>query len=91
MLAHFSPLLIGFIGPLVIWLIKKDESAFVADQAKEALNFSITVILMSLLLLITCIGPIIMGFYALVMHIIAGMEANKGVYYRYSFCWRMID
>ena len=38
MLAHLSPLLLGFIGPLVIWLIKKEESYFVAENAKEALK-----------------------------------------------------
>ena len=38
-----SPALGCFIGPLVIWLIKKDTMPFVDDQAKEALNFNITV------------------------------------------------
>ena len=43
LLAHLLPLLgFGFIAPLVIYLVKKDDSDFVADQAREALNFQIT-------------------------------------------------
>src|SRR6476620_1628274 len=64
MFAHLSVLLGGlitsgwagsigfFIGPLVIWLMKKDTMPFVADQAKEALNFNITVSAVFLVLLI---------------------------------------
>ena len=40
-----------FLGPLVIWLIKKDTMPFVADQAKEALNFSITLSIIGVALL----------------------------------------
>jgi uncharacterized Tic20 family protein len=50
-LAHVSPLVLaaitvgtlGFIAPLVIWLVLRERSTFVDDQAKEALNFQITV------------------------------------------------
>lgn len=90
MLAHLSPLLLGFLGPLIIWLVKKDESPFVATHAKEALNFSLTMMIISLLSLITCVGPMIVGIYALVMHITAGMEANKGLPYEYGFSWQLI-
>lgn len=51
MLAHLSallgafvlPLVGGIVAPLLIWLIKRDEMSFVDDQAKEALNFNISV------------------------------------------------
>ena len=63
MFAHLSALVGGlltsaiggwgfFIGPLVIWLLKKDEMPFAGDQAKEALNFNITVSAIFLILLI---------------------------------------
>lgn len=91
MLAHLSPLLLGFLGPLIIWLVKKDESPFVAMHAKNALNFSLTMMIVSLLTLITCVGPMFVGIYALVMHIMAGMEANKGLAYEYSFSWQLIN
>jgi len=57
MLAHISPIVgLGFIGPLIVWLIYKDKSPFVADQAKEALNFSLAVLITVLVLCATCIG-----------------------------------
>src|SRR5437868_892271 len=65
MLAHLSPLLAGwlggfsFLGPLIVWLIYKDKSAFVADQAKEALNFHIAVMIVAVVSIITVIGPFI--------------------------------
>ena len=91
MFAHLSPLLLGVFGPLIIWLVKKDESQFVGENAKEALNFSLSVMIASLVLLITCVGPMFVGIAALVFSILAGMEANKGVYYRYPYTFRMIQ
>src|SRR4029453_11198418 len=66
LLAHLSSLiasLLGgmtFLGPLIVWLIKKDQSPFVGDQAKEALNFQIAVLIVSLICGITCIGLILL-------------------------------
>lgn len=94
MLAHISPLVgLGFIGPLVVWLIYKDKSPFVADQAKEALNFSLAVLIAVLVLCATCIGIIaapVVSIGAIVYGIIAAMESNKGVWYRYPYTIRMI-
>ncbi len=89
-LAHLSIVAVALIGPLVIWLVKKDDSAFVEEQAKEALNFHITVMIASFVLLITFVGPIIIGIGALVYGVIAGVEANKGVCYRYPYTLRLI-
>ncbi len=95
MLAHISPIVgLGFIGPLIVWLIYKDKSPFVADQAKEALNFSLAVLISVLILCATCIGVIVapvVSIGALVYGIIAAMEANKGVWYRYPYTFRMIS
>ncbi len=91
-----------FIGPLVIWLMKKDTMPFVADQAKEALNFNITVsaiFLILLLLTIFTLGigalltvPImlVVGIGALVLIVMASIKANEGVAYRYPFTLRLI-
>ena len=91
-----------FIGPLVIWLIKRDTMPFVADQGKEALNFNITVaIALVVLVLISVmtlgIGLIIaiplwvvIGIGWLVLTIIAAIKANEGVPYRYPFTLRLI-
>jgi hypothetical protein len=91
-----------FIGPLIIWLVKKDTMPFVDDQAKEALNFNITVAIVSLILLVLSvvtfgIGLIIaiplwfvLGIAWLVFTIIAAIKANEGVLYRYPFTLRLI-
>jgi uncharacterized protein len=113
MFAHLSALAGGlltgafggwgfFIGPLIIWLMKKDTMPFVNDQAKEALNFNITVSAIFLVLLILTvvtlgIGAIltvpvmlIVGIGALVFIIIAAMKANEGIAYRYPVTIRLI-
>lgn len=91
-----------FIGPLVIWLVKKDTMPFVADQGKEALNFNITVaialvVLVLLSVMTLGIGLIIaiplwvvIGIGWLVLTIIAAIKANEGVPYRYPFALRLI-
>lgn len=109
MFAHLSSLaggLVGgwgwFIGPLLIWLMKKETMPFVAEQAREALNFSITVtgvfaILWLLTVLTLGIGGIIAvplmflgGLGALVLVIMAAIKSNEGVSYRYPFAVRLV-
>lgn len=103
-LAHLSGLVaawlggFSFLGPLVIWLIKKDQSLFVADQAKEALNFQIAVTIAAWisvpLIWVFCIGLVMLAVVAIgsiVYSIIAALEANKGVYYRYPYTLRLIN
>jgi len=86
----------NIIGPLVVWLIKKDELPFVADQGKESLNFQITVIIAILVcipLMFVCIGipmAIAVGIADLVFIIIASIKANEGVAYRYPLTLRLV-
>jgi uncharacterized Tic20 family protein len=92
----------SFIGPLVIWLVKKDTMPFVADQAKEALNFAITLSIVCFALLVLTILslgigalitiPVLMfiGIAALVLVILAAIKANEGVAYRYPFAIRLV-
>ncbi len=100
MLAHLSSIIaillggLSFVGPLIVWLVKKDQSPFVADQGKEALNFQISVLLASLICGVTCILAILIPVIIvanIVYSIIAAMEANKGVYYRYPYTFRLIS
>jgi len=113
MFAHLSALAGGlltgpiggwgfFLGPLVIWLMKKDTMPFVGDQAKEALNFNITVSAIFLALLVFTIITIgigailtipimlVVGIGALVLIIMAGIKANDGISYRYPLTIRLI-
>jgi uncharacterized protein len=102
MLAHllaFTGLIIplGFIlAPLVVWLVKRDQSTFVADHAKEALNFNITVgigaivcILLTLVLIGVLLG-IALAIYWFVLIIVAAIKANEGNTYRYPFTLRLV-
>lgn len=96
MLAHLLGIVLGFLGPLIIWLIKKDEEPFVDDQGKEALNFQITVLIglfASGILTFICVGfftGLAIVIANLVLCIMAGMKANEGVTYRYPFTLRLI-
>ena len=101
MLAHILGAVTAFIGPLIIWQIKKDESPFVADQGKEALNFQITVaigyfaaIIIGFIPVVQCITVLLfpaIGIASLVFSILGGLEANKGNVYRYPFAIRLIS
>ncbi len=109
MLAHLSALgglLIGFsfIGPLIVYLIKKDEDAFVADQAREALNFNLSALLyitvggiITTILIFVLVGflliPVLLAAVVgwLVLVIVAAVAANKGEAYRYPLTIRFIS
>jgi uncharacterized Tic20 family protein len=84
MLAHLLGIFTYFLGPLIIWLIKKDQSQYVAEQSKEALNFWISILIYSL---VTC-G--LAGLFGLIMGIIATIKANNGIIYRYPLAIRFI-
>ena len=85
--------MVWLFAPLIIYLIKKDESKFVAEHAKESLNFQITVTLACIVLFITIIGIFllwIVGIIALILVIVATIKANDGKLYRYPFTLRLI-
>ncbi len=96
MLCHLLAIFTGFIGPLIIWLIKKEESPFVADQGKESLNFQITFLIAyiaCIVLMFVVIGIILLPIVVIadiVLVIIATIKANKGEWYRYPFAIRLI-
>ena len=102
MLAHltaFSGFLIPFgniIAPLIVWLVKRDQSQFVADQGKESLNFNITVLLAGVVcwalvyVLIGILLGVALFFYWLAMIIVAGIKASEGIRYRHPFTLRLI-
>jgi hypothetical protein len=103
LLAHIGTLagyMIGFghiIVPLVIWLMKRDESDFVRRNALESLNFQISMTIwlaISIALSFILIGIpmlIVLGIVDLVCIIIATMRANEGECYRYPITIRLIN
>ncbi|WP_041616377.1 DUF4870 domain-containing protein [Spirosoma linguale] len=102
MLTHLSALTglftgIGFIiAPVIVWQIQKDKSAYIDYHGKEAVNFQITIALVSaisFLLMFILIGFVliwIVGIVWLVFTIIAAIKANNGEYYRYPLTIRFI-
>jgi len=96
MLCHLLAIFTGFVGPLIIWLIKKADHEFIDEQGKEALNFQITVLLamiVSFLLSFLCIGFFLMpavGIANLIFCIIATVKVNNGEHYRYPLSLRLI-
>lgn len=97
MLAHLLGIFFGFIPSLVIWLIKKDDSPFVAQEAREALNFQITVIIgyaIAAALTFIVIGAFLFpALYILniVFCILGAVASSKGQAYRYLFAIRLIN
>ena len=95
---------LGFLGSLIIWLMKKDESQFVDDQGKEALNFQLTwliayivsCVLWGIIIIVTCgIGaflpiPLIVICLQVIFGIVGAMKASNGELYRYPITIRMI-
>jgi hypothetical protein len=102
MFAHlgtFSSMIVplgNFIAPIVVWQMKKHESDFVVEQAKESLNFQITLILYFIISIPLCF--IIIGFFlifalvifGLIMVIVAGIKANDGMDFCYPMTLRLI-
>ncbi|NII25006.1 DUF4870 domain-containing protein [Pseudoflavitalea sp. X16] len=92
-LSHVLCLVVGFWAPLIIYLIKKDESKFIAAHAKESLNFQITCTLVVILLVITIIGILlvwVLAILAVVLIIIATIRASENKLYRYPLNIRFI-
>lgn len=102
MLCHllaFAGFLIPFgsiIGPLVMWLVKREEHPFVNDKGKEAVNFNISMLIyfiVAAILTMIVIGiPILIALFIfwLVITIIAAIQASSGTAYRYPLNLRLI-
>ena len=98
LITHLSGILLSFVVPLVIWLVNKDkpDKGFLNDQAKEALNFQITIAIayvICMVLAVIIIGGLlapIVWLVNLIFCILAGVKANEGVVYRYPFALRLI-
>jgi uncharacterized Tic20 family protein len=86
----------NLIGPLIVWLIKKDHYPFVDEQGKESLNFQISMTIYGIIAGILCL--ILIGFLLLlvllvleiVLVIIATVRTSKGEAYRYPLTIRFI-
>lgn len=101
MFAHLAGIALSAIGPLILWRMKKDESRFLDEHAKEAMNFQITLVPLYILGIILAsidaiwfvgiILVVILFIISLIMGIKAGMQANKGENYRYPVALRLVS
>ncbi len=96
-LCHLSLLLgVGFLLPLIVYLVKKQDSPAVANHAREALNFHISLFVygfVSVLLVFVLIGIpllILIGIGSLVCSILAAVKASEGSFYRYPLNIRLL-
>ena len=94
--AHLGPILLGFIAPLVVWLVFKERSAFLDRHGKEALNMQISYMIyflvagISLILLVGFILLPVVGIAWLVLMIVASVKAANSEDYRYPLIFRFI-
>lgn len=96
MLGHLGGIVLGFLSPLLVWLVYRERSAFVNDQGREGLNFQITLAIgyfAAFILSFIGIGLLLyplLWFGGLIFAIIAGLAANKGESYRYPVTLRLV-
>ena len=97
---HLSPLsgvMLGplfFVAPLVLWLIRKDASAFNDDHGRETMNMLITAVIFSVaLLFIPIIGWLALGAWyitAFISIIRGAVASSRGEYFRYPMTIRVL-
>ena len=99
MLTHLSGVILSIVVPLIIWLMNKDrpEKAYLVSEAKEALNFQITVLIgyvICWILTIIIIGAFLtwlLWIANLVFCIIAAVKVSADGSYRYPFALRLVS
>ncbi|MBH0031694.1 DUF4870 domain-containing protein [Pseudoalteromonas sp. SWYJZ98] len=99
MLCHLSALA-GFvvpfgsiIGPLIVWLIKRDEMPIVDVHGKKALNFQITMAIayvVCFVLMFVAVGLILLPIVAIFGFVMASIKANEGKEFNYPFSLNLI-
>ena len=104
-MAHVSSIICMFVGgltvlgPLIVWLVKKNESPYVAHHGREALNFQITMLIAFAVCFVagfvTCgVGWALGGLVAIVnviLSIIGAVKANEGQLWTYPFSIRLVS
>lgn len=91
------PLLGSVLGPLLVWLVKKQESTYLDFQGKKAVNFQITIMIIVLVIAVisyiffaTSIIAYILSFIGLIFAAIAGIKVHKTGDYNYPFSFKFI-
>lgn len=96
-LTHLGGIFFSFLPGLLVWLLKKDDNAYLAEQGREALNFQISLLIAYMVcyvLMFVLIGFLLLGVVWLaniVLCIVAATKASKAETYRYPFTLRLIN
>ena len=96
LIAYLGIPLGNIIGPLIVWLIKKNEIPLVDDQGKESLNFQLSILIyvvVSVVLIFVIVGfPLLVAvvLFHVIATILATIKASQGIAYRYPLCIRFI-
>ena len=96
-LTHLGGIFFSFVPGLIVWLLKKDDSAYIGEQAREALNFQITVLIGYMLAWVLAL--VLVGFLLLpaiylanlILSLVAAVKASKGEDFRYPLSLRLIN
>jgi uncharacterized Tic20 family protein len=97
LLGLFFHFLGHLLGPLIVWLIKRDLSPEIDANGKESLNFQISMLIYDAIAAILCIVligiPILIALWILntVLVIIASVKTSEGQFYRYPFTIRFLN
>lgn len=86
----------SILGPLVLWVLKRGDGAFIDDQGKESLNFQITLLIYFMICMV--LSMVLIGLFLLlplaifgfVCVVVAAVKAGDGIAYRYPLCIRFI-
>jgi uncharacterized Tic20 family protein len=102
MLTHLSGIILGFVVPLIVWLVNKDNpaKAYLSAQSKEALNFQLTVLIgyviawiLTMTLILAIIGGplwLVIWIVNIVFCVLAAIGISNTGSYRYPFALRLI-
>lgn len=96
-LTHLGGMIFSIFPGLIVWLLKKDDSPYIAEQAREALNFQIAVLIaqvVSSILIVILIGFALMALVwvaNIIFCIVAAVATSKGENYQYPFSLRLIN
>jgi hypothetical protein len=97
-ITHLGGTVFSFIPALLVWILKKEDNHYLADQAKEALNFQITIAIamfiagyvLTWVLIGFALMPVV-WLLNIVFCIVAAISTSKGEMYRYPLCLRLIN
>ena len=97
----FAPWIAHVAGPLIVWLLKRNDSAFIDAEGKESLNFQLSLALYSvvgcILLALTIVGLVMIPFFLWSLYVLnvicvifAAIQSSGGRHFRYPLIFRFL-